>query len=107
MEKSSTSRLKVLAILVALMFAALTTRLWFLQVLASASATSAMSARQSARFVETDATRGHIFDDRHARWSRTASALEVRITKDELDDDAESELLRPLGDHRHPRAGDP
>ena len=33
MEKS-TSRLKVLAILVALMFAALTTRLWFLQVLA-------------------------------------------------------------------------
>ena len=51
MEKS-TSRLKVLAILVAFMFAALTTRLWFLQVLASASATEGID-RQSARFVET------------------------------------------------------
>ena len=40
MEKS-TSRLKVLAIMVAVMFAALSTRLWFLQVLDSASAVEA------------------------------------------------------------------
>ena len=92
MEKS-TSRLKVLAILVALMFAALTTRLWFLQVLASASATTDVG-RQSARFVETDATRGRIFDDRHRPLVLNRISLEVRVTKDQLDDDAEGELLR-------------
>ena len=79
MEKS-TSRLKVLAILVALMFAALTTRLWFLQVLASASATTDVG-RQSARFVETDATRGRIFDDRHRPMVLNRISLEVRVTK--------------------------
>jgi penicillin-binding protein 2 len=92
MERS-TSRLKVLAILVAFMFAALTTRLWFLQVLASASATEGID-RQSARFVETEATRGRIFDDRHRPLVLNRISLEVRVTKDQLDDDAEGELLR-------------
>ena len=93
MEKS-TSRLKVLAILVAFMFAALTTRLWFLQVLTSASA-GARIDRQSARFVETDATRGRIYDDRHRPLVLNRISLEVRVTKDQLSsDDAEGELLR-------------
>ena len=68
MEKS-TSRLKVLAILVAFMFAALTTRLWFLQVLAPAAAAEQID-RQSARFVDTNATRGRIYDRASStRWS--------------------------------------
>ena len=92
MEKS-TSRLKVLAILVAFMFAALTTRLWFLQVLTSASA-GARIDRQSARFVDTDATRGRIYDDRHRPLVLNRISLEVRVTKDQLGDDAEGELLR-------------
>jgi penicillin-binding protein 2 len=93
MERS-TSRLKVLAILVAFMFAALTTRLWFLQVLTSASATEGID-RQSARFVDTDATRGRIFDDRHRPLVLNRISLEVRVTKDQLsEDDAEGELLR-------------
>jgi penicillin-binding protein 2 len=92
MEKS-TSRLKVLAILVAFMFAALTTRLWFLQVLASAS-TRTQIDRQSARFVDTDATRGRIYDDRHRPLVLNRTSLEVRVTKDQLGDDAEGVLLR-------------
>ena len=93
MEKS-TSRLKVLAILVAFMFAALTTRLWFLQVLTSASA-GARIDRQSARFVETDATRGRIYDDQDRPLVLNRISLEVRVTKDQLSsDDAEGELLR-------------
>ena len=93
MEKS-TSRLKVLAILVALMFAALTTRLWFLQVLTSASA-GARIDRQSARFVDTDATRGRIYDDQHRPLVLNRISLEVRVTKDQLSStDAEGELLR-------------
>jgi penicillin-binding protein 2 len=92
MEKS-TSRLKVLAILVAFMFAALTTRLWFLQVLAPASAIESID-RQSARFVDKDATRGRVYDDRHRPLVLNRISLEVRVTKDQLDDDAEGELLR-------------
>jgi penicillin-binding protein 2 len=92
MEKS-TSRLKVLAILVAFMFAALTTRLWFLQVLAPASAIESID-RQSARFVDKDATRGRIYDDRRRPLVLNRISLEVRVTRDQLDDDAEGELLR-------------
>jgi penicillin-binding protein 2 len=92
MERS-TSRLKVLAILVAFMFAALTTRLWFLQVLA-ADTSQGQIDRQSARFVDTDATRGRIYDDRHHVLVRNRVSLEVLVTKDQLGDDAEAELLR-------------
>lgn len=92
MERSS-SRLKVLAILVALMFAALTTRLWFLQVLSSASAGARIDL-QSVRVVDTDATRGHIYDDRHRPLVLNRVSLEVRVTKDQLGEDPEAELLR-------------
>ncbi|MEO8423079.1 MAG: penicillin-binding protein 2 [Actinomycetota bacterium] len=82
-----------MAILVAFMFAALTTRLWFLQVLAPASARESID-RQSARFVDKDATRGRIYDDRHRPLVLNRISLEVRVTKDQLGDDAEGELLR-------------
>ncbi len=68
MEKS-TSRLKVLAILVALMFAALTTRLWFLQVLAlaaSAERRSTASRRGSSRRTRPAAASSTTVID---RWS--------------------------------------
>ena len=58
MEKSS-SRLKVLALLVAVMFAALGTRLWFLQVLATEQF-QVEADNNRTRIVETDALRGDI-----------------------------------------------
>ncbi len=106
MEKS-TSRLKILAILVAFMFAALSTRLWFLQVLSSASAGDVIE-QQSTRIVKVDAVRGDIFDDQGRKIVDNRISLEVRVNKQELGDDAEAELLR-LSDvlgipvQRHPR----
>lgn len=92
MERSN-ARLKTLAILVAMMFAALTTRLWFLQVLDSASAASAIRD-QSVRIVRTDAVRGDILDDRGRPLVGNRMSLVVRVTKDRLGTDAEGVLLR-------------
>ena len=60
MEKSS-SRLKLLALLVAMMFAALSARLWFLQVLASASFLQ-QADNTSLKVADTSAPRGRILD---------------------------------------------
>ena len=92
MERS-TARFKTLAILVAVMFAALTTRLWFLQVLDSAAAARQIHD-QSVRIVHTDAVRGNIVDDRGRPLVGNRVSLEVRVTKDQLATDAEEELLR-------------
>ncbi len=92
MDKS-TSRLKILAILVAFMFAALSTRLWFLQVLSSASADDAIE-QQSTRIVKVDAVRGDIFDFQGRKIVDNRISLEVRVNEQELGEDAESELLR-------------
>ncbi len=91
MERS-TARLKTLAILVTVMFAALTTRLWFLQVLDSPAAI-AQIRDQSVRIVHTDAVRGNILDDRGRPLVGNRVSLEVRVTKDQLDD-PEAELLK-------------
>ena len=91
MEKSS-SRLKLFAILVACMFAALTTRLWFLQVLASASARTQIQD-QSVRVVRTDAPRGDIVDDHGRPLVDNRLSLEVRIDKQHLGANPEEELL--------------
>lgn len=106
MDKS-TSRLKILAILVAFMFAALSTRLWFLQVLSSADAVSDIQ-RQSTRIVKVDAVRGDIFDDQGRKIVDNRISLEVRVNEQKLGDDAEGELLRlsgvldiPVSDIRH------
>ncbi|HZD81227.1 MAG TPA: penicillin-binding transpeptidase domain-containing protein, partial [Actinomycetota bacterium] len=55
-------RLKVLALLVTFMFAALTTRLWFLQVLAFEQNRDSAN-RNAVRTVEVPAPRGRILDD--------------------------------------------
>jgi penicillin-binding protein 2 len=84
-------RLKVLAFVVAFMFIALTTRLWFLQVLAGPQ--HERDARDnSIRTVETDALRGDILDRQGRRLVHNRLSLEVRINRDELGDEAESTL---------------
>jgi penicillin-binding protein 2 len=84
-------RLKILAFVVAFMFVALSTRLWFLQVLAGPQhARDALD--NSIRTVETDALRGDILDRDGRRLVHNRLSLEVRVNRDELGDDAESTL---------------
>ena len=76
------------------MFAALSTRLWFLQVLAT-EVYAEEAQNNSVRTATTDALRGEIWTaDQYAkqqgrrtarRSSRTASSLEVRVDKQELE----------------------
>jgi penicillin-binding protein 2 len=90
MERSG-SRLKILAFVVAFMFVALSTRLWFLQVLAGPQ--HARDARDnSLRTVTTDALRGDILDRDGRRLVHNRLSLEVRINRDELGDEAEATL---------------
>ena len=90
MERAG-SRLKILAFVVAFMFIALSTRLWFLQVLAGPQ--HERDARDnSLRTVTTDALRGDILDRNGRRLVRNRLSLEVRINRDELGDDAEATL---------------
>src|SRR4029450_531654 len=92
MDKAS-SRLKVLALLVVLMFVALSTRLWFLQVLATT--TFQQEAREnSVRFAYTEPLRGLIYDDRGHVLVQNRESLEVRVNRDEMGKDAEAVVLR-------------
>jgi penicillin-binding protein 2 len=91
MEKAS-SRLKVVALLVAFMFAALTTRLWFLQVLAVAQ-NRKEALNNSVRIAETDALRGTVRDAKGRPLVENRMSLEVRVRKDQLGPNAEQVLL--------------
>ncbi len=92
MDKTA-SRLRLLALLVALMFVALSTRLWFLQVLAVES--FAEDARNnSVRFVYSEPLRGLILDASGDPLVANRGAIEVRVNRDELGDDAEAIVLR-------------
>lgn len=82
MEKVG-SRLRILALLVLLMFAALTARLWFLQVLATTEFTS-RARDNSVRFVHSDALRGRIVDANGEPIVMNQLSNEVRIVEDEL-----------------------
>jgi penicillin-binding protein 2 len=90
MERSG-SRLKILAFVVAFMFVSLSTRLWFLQVLAGPQHDRA-ARDNSLRTVATDALRGDIVDSEGRRLVHNRISLEVRINRDELGDDAEATL---------------
>ena len=103
MEKAS-SRLRVLALLVALMFIALSTRLWFLQVLAT-QGFDKEATRNSVRFAYTDPLRGQIYDAQGRKLVVNQESLEVRITPDQLGDKGEAIVGRvadlanvPVGD---------
>jgi penicillin-binding protein 2 len=91
MEKS-TNRLKILALLVAFLFAALSTRLWFLQVLA-ADRYRDEALDNSVRIVQTDAVRGDILDARGRTLVDNRISLEVRVSQQELGENAEQILL--------------
>ena len=92
MEKAS-SRLRVLALLVALMFIALSTRLWFLQVLAT-QGFDKEATRNSVRFAYTDPLRGQIYDAQGRKLVVNQESLEVRITPDQLGDKGEAVVGR-------------
>jgi len=97
MEKA-TSRLRVLALLVVVMFLALSARLWFLQVLAAQGFNKEAKA-QSIRTVSTDPLRGQILDatstpDHPVVLVGNQESREVRITPSELGDQGEAVVLR-------------
>ena len=94
MEKAG-SRLRVLALLIALMFIALSTRLWFLQVLA-AQGFEQEAKSNSVRFEYTDPLRGQIYDasKKPKPLVTNTESLELRITPSELGADSEAVVLR-------------
>jgi penicillin-binding protein 2 len=88
-------RLKVLASLVVFMFAALTTRLWFLQVLASPDLKQQASSNQ-VRTVPIQPIRGEILDRNGVVLATNTSTLAVFVDRQELpaaDADAEIDRL--------------
>lgn len=95
MERAS-SRLRVLALLVALMFVALSTRLWFLQVLTSSKAVEA-ATNNSLRHEPTDALRGLVLDRTGTPMVENQGSLEVRVTPNALGDQAEAVIVRLAG----------
>jgi len=97
MEKAA-SRLRVLALLVVVMFLALSTRLWFLQVLAAQGFNKEAHA-QSVRTVYTDPLRGQILDASSTPTHPVVlvgnrESLEVRITPADLGSQGEAVILR-------------
>ena len=97
MEKSS-ARLKVFAILVLVMFAALSTRLWFLQVLAT-QVYAEEAQNNGVRSIAIDALRGQIWtEDQYGKPNgkplvQNRSSLEVRIDKQELEESGIAEQV--------------
>ena len=85
-------RVKVLVALVLAMFAALTTRLWFLQVLAAEQYRSA-AANNSVRLVERPAPRGVIRDATGKVLVDNRASVVLTINRQELGDQTERVLL--------------
>lgn len=85
-------RLKVLAALVVVMFAALTTRLWFLQVLA-AERFRGEANDNAVRLVEVPAPRGVIRDVNGTELVKNKLRLVLTVNRQELGDDAERVLM--------------
>jgi penicillin-binding protein 2 len=86
-------RLKVLAALVVAMFLALSTRLWFLQVLA-AEQFRQQAADQAVRLVEVPALRGRILDASGQELVVSRRSLVLTINREEVADDKEDVLYR-------------
>jgi penicillin-binding protein 2 len=82
-EPRTRTRLKVLAALVAFMFAALTTRLWFLQVLAAPEFSKLANANQ-VRLVPIDPIRGEILDRSGNVLADNTKTLAVVVDRQEL-----------------------
>ncbi len=87
------TRVKVLVGLVALMFAALTTRLWFLQVLA-AEQYKDRAQDNAVRLVEVPAPRGRILDAHGEVLVGNRMSLVVTMNREEAGEDKEEVLFR-------------
>jgi penicillin-binding protein 2 len=85
--------MKVLAALVAFMFAALTTRLWFLQVLASEEFL-ALADQNQVRLVPTDPLRGQVLDRNGTVLVGNRPTTVVLVDKREMEGREEEVLLR-------------
>ncbi|HEX9124555.1 MAG TPA: penicillin-binding protein 2 [Actinomycetota bacterium] len=85
-------RLKILALLVAFMFAALTTRLWFLQVLAYEQ-NRASANSNAVRTVEVPAPRGRILDDQGNILVGNRMSLVVTVNRQEAGGQLEQVLF--------------
>jgi len=86
-------RLRILSLLVLAMFAALTTRLWYLQVLATERFQEEAS-ENIVRVVERPAPRGRILDRNGTVLVGNRSSLEVLVNRQELGDQADQVLYR-------------
>ena len=85
-------RLKMLAALVVVMFAALTTRLWFLQVLAAEEYRS-QAKDNAVRLIEVPAPRGLIRDVNGTPLVENRDRLVLTINRQQLGDDTEGVLM--------------
>lgn len=92
-DPRASARLRVLAGIVALMFAALTTRLWFLQVLA-AEQYRRQAAANAVRLVEVPARRGRILDARGHVLVGNRPSLVLTMNRQEAGDRTEEVLAR-------------
>jgi penicillin-binding protein 2 len=92
-ESKTRVRMKVLAALVAFMFAALTTRLWFLQVLASEQFVD-LADQNQVRLVPIDPLRGEILDRNGAVLVGNRPTTVVLIDKVEMEGHEEEVLFR-------------
>lgn len=101
MDKSS-SRLKLLALLVAFMFAALSSRLWYLQVLASEQYLEKQD-NNLVKIVRTEAPRGRILDAKGNVIVGNRASTQVLVEQQKLGDDPEAVILR-LSNLLHVRA---
>jgi len=103
MERSS-ARLKVFAILVAIMFAALSTRLWFLQVLAT-EVYAQEAQNNSVRTAKTDALRGEIwssdqFAKEQAATDEGTTLIERRVLEPVEQNQRRSQAVQGIGNRR-------
>ena len=92
-EGRAGTRLKLLALLVAFMFCALTVRLWYLQVLASEQL-AAEANDNFIRLVETPAHRGRILDSQGRILVDNRPSRDVMVNEDALGDNAEQTIYR-------------
>jgi penicillin-binding protein 2 len=92
-ESKTRTRMRVLAALVVFMFAALTTRLWFLQVLASEEFLE-LADQNQVRLVPTDPLRGQILDRHGTVLVGNRPSTVVLVDKREMEGREEEVLLR-------------
>ncbi|MEX0833084.1 MAG: penicillin-binding protein 2 [Actinomycetota bacterium] len=100
-EERTNLRVRFLAGLVVLMFAALTTRLWFLQVLAS-EAYRAEASENTIRLVEQPAPRGQILDRNGEELVKNKTTFAVMVNRQELGG-RQGEVLQNLSGLLHTR----